>query len=422
MLSNAVLFLLGPYTMLCALSGFFLFRSCRRFVEVKASRWATALLFVTMTLTSSLVVWIGDNNFAMALPFYLTAFFFATKGDWLGQLTVGGIFFCFIMSVCAMTDSYLIPLRHPQLYDFLSRAIRPVVFGGFGLLVSRHAGAGPVRLPHRLWKLCAGLTLLPFVTLAVLILPTYWMPDSVSTNNLTLFQGVFILPLSLLVSVMLLHSILVLADYEQKAQAAALAGLRDVYYQSLQAEQQQVRALRHDLRNHLNAVLGLLERQETEKAQAYLAELTASSALQHSQRLCDNEIVNVVLASKCGEMARRGIRADLAVALPAQLPLADTDLCALLGNALDNAIEAAQKASDKTITLRCRAERGMFMLLVQNPLAGDERPDLRTTKKEKSLHGFGLVVMREITARYGGVMEAGPRGSLFELLLTIPLS
>ena len=142
-------------------------------------------------------------------------------------------------------------------------------------------------------------------------------------------------PLSLISSVVLLHSILILADYEQKAQAAALAEMREVYYQSLQKEQTQVRTLRHDLRNHLNTVLGLLEEKETQKAQEYLAKLTDSPVLRRSRRLCDNEIVNVVLTSKCEEMERLDIGADIKISLPEQLPFADTDLCALFGNALD---------------------------------------------------------------------------------------
>ena len=238
-MQNAFLFFLGPYILFVLLSGFFLYRTCLRFMEVKPVWWAKVMLFSAMTLSSGMVIWIGDNNFAMTFPFYIAAFFFATKGDWLGRLTVGGIFFCFIMSVCAMSDTYLIPLDRFNLHDMVSRMVRPVIFGIFYLTLHRQLKQQSVCLPHRLWKLCAGLTLLPLVTLSVLILPAYWMPESILIENLTLFQGMFILPLSLISSVVLLHSILILADYEQKAQAAALAEMREVYYQSLQKEQTQ---------------------------------------------------------------------------------------------------------------------------------------------------------------------------------------
>ena len=94
------------------------------------------------------------------------------------------------------------------------------------------------------------------------------------------------------------------------------------------------------------------------------------------------------------------------VSLPACLLISEVDLCALLGNALDNAMEAAEKSGNPVIHVRCRVEKGLFMLQVENALAGDETPDLATTKADKTAHGFGLPGMREIAQRYGGSLEA----------------
>lgn len=421
MFKYLTLFVFGSYILFVALNGFFLYRLCLGFTAVKETRWANILLFLTLMLTSGMVIWIGDNNFAMTLPFYMLAFLLATKGDLLGRITVGGVFFCFIMSVCAMTDTYLIPLDRFGYYDIAARLVRPLIFGLFYLAFYKQLKKTPVQLPHHLWKLCAGLTLLPFASLSVLILPAYWMPDSILLHNLNWFQGTVILPISLLASLVLLCSILVLADYEAKAQAVAFSEMREVYYQGLKREQTQVRTLRHDLRNHLNAVLGLVEQGKTEKARQYLLELADSQALHSSRRICENEIVNVVVSSKCEDMEQHGITADIQIVLPAMLSVADTDLCALFGNALDNAIEAAQKSEDKHISIRCKAERGLFMLRVENSLAGEIHTDLSTTKKDKKLHGFGLAGMREIVTRYGGFLEAAPTGKKFELLISIPV-
>lgn len=101
--------------------------------------------------------------------------------------------------------------------------------------------------------------------------------------------------------------------------------------------------------------------------------------------------------------------------------IAEMDLCALLGNALDNAMEAAEKSTDKTVRVRCRAEKGLFMLQVDNALAGDEKPDLSTTKKDKTAHGFGLLGMREIAKRYGGSFEVVAANGRFELVVCLPL-
>ncbi len=416
----ALFFLFGITLML--LNGALLFRLCRGFAALRQRRWAAPLLFITMALSSAMVIWIGDNNFAMTLPFFMAGFLAATQGDRLGRLTIASIFFCLIMSVCAMADTYLILLDELDLYTIGTRLARPVLFGLIVLLFHRRLPRESIQLPHHLWTLCAGLTSLPLAALAVLILPTHWMPESFLLHSLNLFQGLILLPTALVMALVLLRSILVLARYEQRAQAAALAESREIYYQGLRREQAQVRTLRHDLRNHLGAALGLLERDEAHKASQYLRELLDSPALCSSSQLCENEIANVVVSSKLREMESQGITADLRLSLPRSLPIADTDLCALLGNALDNALEATQRAEHKQILVRCKAEQGLFMLRVQNPLTGQEQPDLTTIKQDQGLHGFGLAGMREIAARYGGALEAGPSGSSFELLVSIPLS
>lgn len=420
MLHHFLLFVLGPFTVFMLLSGLFLFWFCQAFVALKVSWWARSVLFLTLALSASMVIWLGDNNFALTLPFYMAAFLASTTGDLLGRITVGSIFFCFIMSLCAMTDTYLIPIDRLGYYDIVTKAIRPLIFGISYLLFRRHLPATPVQLPHHLWKLCAGLTCFLMVTLSVLILPAYWMPDSILLHNFNWFQGTIILPMAFVGAVVVLCSILVLADYEKKAQAANLAKLREVYYQTLQQEQNQVRTLRHDLRNHLSTVLGLLERGDSQKARHYLQELTDSPALRRSHRICENEIVNVVIAAKLEAMEQYGILPDFQISLPSRLPIADIDLCALLGNALDNALEATQKAEIKKIVVRCKIEQGLFMLRVNNPLSGKVTSDLSTTKQDKAHHGFGLAGMREIVSRYGGALAAQAKGSQFELIVSIP--
>lgn len=237
---------------------------------------------------------------------------------------------------------------------------------------------------------------------------------------MALNQGMVILPFTLATSVVLLFAILALADHEALEEQVRLAGLREIYYQGVQRENQQIRTLRHDLRNHVMAVSGLLERGETEQALGYLEQITQSSALSGGSRLCDNEVANVVLTAKAKEMTQRGLKGVFQVSLPACLLISEVDLCALLGNALDNAMEAAEKSGNPVIHVRCRVEKGLFMLQVENALAGDETPDLATTKADKTAHGFGLPGMREIAQRYGGSLEASADHGRFELLVCLP--
>jgi len=401
-----------------AASGCFLYRLCLPFIQPRAGGIRRLLLAGTLGVSSGMIIWIGDLNLLYTLPIYFALFLLCTEGDWVGRLAVCAIFFCLEMTVCAILDTYV---RSSDLYDALTRLVRPVIFGGLWLALRRRLPPETVTLPRRLWKLVLGLALMPLCALASVVLLTYDKFDSPSIYGLSMNLGLAVLPFVLLTALVLLFAIMILADHERLEQAGRLANLREVYYQGLQREERQVRQLRHDLRNHLTAVQGMLEKGGTQRALAYLEEIAGSPALRGTRRFCENETANVVLASKAEEMERNGLEGDFAVSLPKELPIADTDLCAFLGNALDNAMEAASRAGDRKITVRCRVEKGLFMLRVENAISNEVSPSLETTKADKTAHGFGIPGMREIAARYGGTLDARSQAGRFELVACFPL-
>lgn len=239
-------------------------------------------------------------------------------------------------------------------------------------------------------------------------------------------MGLAVLPVVLLTSVVLLASYTLLAEHEALEQAGRLAALREVYYQGLQGQEDQVRRLRHDLRNHLTALQGLLARGQTKAADDYLKQLLDSEALHGRRRLCENETADVVLSAKAQAMEQAGVTARFGVSLPKDLPLAPTDLCALLGNALDNALEAARQTPEGWVSVRARADKGLLMLQVENSAPGlpvrEKNGRFATTKADKSAHGFGLAGMEEIARRCGGTLEAKAEEGRFALTVCIPLA
>ena len=405
-----------------AANGFFLYQLCRPFVQFRKGRLWWVLLFLTLTGSSGMVIWIGDPNLLYTLPVYFLLFLLCTKGDIVGRLAVCIIFFCLEMSVCALLDSYLQLLSGDDLYrwyDVATRLARPAVFGTLWLLLRRRFPAQQVRLSRRLWKLVLALAAMPLCALIAVVLLTFQKYESDAVSALALNQGLAVLPFVLVTSIVLLFAVLILADHERLEQSSRLAGLREVYYQGLRQQERQVRQLRHDLRNHLTVVQGLLEKGDAQGAAGYLDQLSGSPALRGGRRFCENETANVVLAAKAEIMERSGITADFAVSLPRELPMADTDLAALLGNALDNAIEGVEGTGEKRITLRCRVDKGLLMLRVENPVGTEINPDLATTKADKSAHGFGIPGMREIAERYHGTLEVGVADNQFTLVVCL---
>lgn len=399
------------------LAGAFIYRLMSPFICFRKGRLTRILLLLLYSGSCGMVIWIGDPNVLYTMLVFFPCFFLITRGQPAQRLALAMISFCYIMSVCAIIDSYVYRLDY---YDYIVRLLRPAIFGGIYFLFRKRLPAEPVSLSSGMWKLMLGLSAMPFFSLIAVVGMTYYRYESVLVDIISKNQGLAVLPVILLGSLLLLRAILALADYERLQSESRLSALRELYYQSLQREQTQVRTLRHDMRNHMAALHGLLERGETDKAAEYAEELLDSPALSGGRRICAHETVNAVLSVKLGELERLGIPADYQVSLPEKLSISDTDLCALLGNALDNAAEACAKAEKPDVRLRCRLDKGMLMLIVSNPLAGDEKPGLATTKSDSKNHGFGLPGMAEIARRLGGSLDVCIKDGRFELVACIP--
>lgn len=398
--------------------GLFVYLLTSPFVTFRKGRWPRLVLLLLYSGSCGMVIRIGDPNMIYTMLVFFPCFFLVTQGQFAHRLALAMIAFCYIMSACAMIDSYAYMAEG---YDYIVHLLRPVVFGGIYFFFRKRLPGEPVSLSSGLWKLMLGLAVMPFFSLVAVVGLTYYRYDSlvyiVSKN-----QGLAVLPVALLGSLLLLRAILTMADYERLQSESRLSALREMYYQGLQREQNQVRTLRHDMRNHMAVLQGLLDNGDTGKAEEYLRELLGSAALSGGRRICTHETANAVLSVKLGEMERLGIPADFQVNLPEKLDISDTDLCALLGNALDNAMEACTKVKTPDIRLRCRMDKGMLMLMVSNPLSGDEKPGLGTTKADGKNHGFGLPGMAEIARRCGGSLDTRTEDGRFELIACIPMS
>ena len=394
-----------------------------RFLTVKPALGWRVLLFVTLGGTTGMVIWIGDNNLLFTLPVFFAVFLLCTRGNRLGRAAVTMIFFCMILSVSAMIDTYANQMN--DWYDLFTRLVRPAVWGVLYPLVRRRLPEEPPRLPQRLWRLVAALAAMPMSALLAAVLVSHaWRYQSADAEMLARQMGLVLLPFVFLTALILLVTVRVLAHHEELEQARQLAGLREVYYQGLRREQEQVRALRHDLRNHLTVLEDCLERDDRERALCYLHEMAGAPALTGSRHFCENDTADAVLSAKAAAMEQRGVTPDFSVTLPRDLPLPDLDLCVLLGSTLDNAMEAAAGAEDKTVTLRAAADKGLFMLRCRNAYAGERRREngrFPTTKSDPDAHGFGLQSMEQIAGKLGGTMDASAADGVFDLVICIPI-
>lgn len=393
-----------------------------RFLRVRRARWARAAVLIACTVAVFNVVYVADAfNIMFFLPFFAAALWWGTEGSRSARFAMVLILYPMAMAFNAVLDN--VPLWFdtvPGWYYLFEYLLRTGFWGALALL-ARRAGDenGAPLLSRKLWLLLDLLALTPAAAVFVLVVyPSY---GRMSDQTVQMFQteALFVLPAAAASSAGLLYAVTVLSRHEALRRQEELWNLRSLYYQNLEQEQLQVRRLRHDMANHLQALSGLLD--TPEKARAYLDSLTDRPGLTASRRFCGNPVVNTVLAGKLARMEERGIEAGIAVELPERLPLSDPDLCALFANALDNAIEACEKMEGRgKIEVQAKTARGLFLVRVSNGTGESAPATLETSKPDKANHGYGLSIIREITERAGGSCEIIQHAGVFEVVVTVP--
>lgn len=394
-------------------------RSLVKLFAPQPKPWKRVLLYILLEIAITLPSWVGDENPILFFPFFMLGFLLLLTGEKLPKLVVGAVFFALLIPLNMLLDS-----RYwgDGMLCFILLG-KTLAWCALALFLSRLAPEGGLRLSKRLWILLGGLTLGPLMAMMSF---SIWGNNFQTDAEYQFYSAMLqrfsytILPFVMISALALLIAAVLLSRHEVLEQESKLAALREVYYAGLKQEQRGLRTLRHDLRNHVTALQGLLEQGKQTALSHYLADLAGSPALEGGKRYAQNETANVVLCSKASQMGLLELLPDFAVSLPEVLALSELDLCALLGNALDNAIEGAAAAEDKTIALRCRLEKGMFMLQVQNAIGGAVHADLSSTKADAKQHGYGLAGMREIATRHGGSLEAVAKDGRFTLLICFP--
>ena len=178
--------------------------------------------------------------------------------------------------------------------------------------------------------------------------------------------------------------------------------------------------------NHLTVLAALLKSGEGEEAVSYLGKLKEDLGVLAPRCWCGEPVIDAVLGAKAAVMEGLSIRFQADIHLRETIPLEGPELCALLGNLLDNAMEACAKVETglRQVRLRLQADRGLFILRLSNPCKGEVKRQgehLVTSKADTARHGIGTESVRAIVEEHGGSVEFTEKDGTFECMLYLPL-
>ena len=170
-----------------------------------------------------------------------------------------------------------------------------------------------------------------------------------------------------------------------------------------------MRRVRHDTANRLLTVKGYLSEGRIKEAEEYVDHLTGES-LPNLLRFVttDNPVFDAVVNAKMAICHQKGIDLFVKTSPEAARALSGKEEGVILGNLLDNAIEAAEKSKEKRISLIVEKKEAYVSLLVRNSIERSvlsENPNLVTTKGDARLHGIGLASVRSIVEKEQGMIQ-----------------
>lgn len=186
-----------------------------------------------------------------------------------------------------------------------------------------------------------------------------------------------------------------------------------------------MRGWRHDYHNHIQTLLALCE--DTERTKEYLWKLNDDLTSVDTVIKTGNVMVDAILNSKISLLKSKGISVNAKAIVPPELGVSEVDLCTVIGNLLDNAMEGVLRqpeGNERFIRVFIGILKEQLYISVYNSTGGKLKRNKNTyisTKTGKN-HGFGLISVDRIVKKYKGFINRQNEEGIFATEVLLPLS
>lgn len=192
------------------------------------------------------------------------------------------------------------------------------------------------------------------------------------------------------------------------------------YYEEVESMYAKMRGWKHDYRHHIQAMKVHAANGEYGEINKYLDQLDDDLTNVETVIRTGNRMTDAILNSKLSIAAEKQIQVKAEAKIPVSLSVTELDLCIIIGNLLDNAIEACMELPQDQRLIRIYMEiKGNFLYLsVLNTTAVKKKHNFQTSKGGG--HGFGLLRVDEIVKKYGGYIKRASEDEAFSTEVLLP--
>ena len=190
---------------------------------------------------------------------------------------------------------------------------------------------------------------------------------------------------------------------------------------ALRTDDESLRQFRHDYKNHMIVVNAYMENGDLEAARAYLQRVQEGIHPALQRFSTGNLAADAILNYKCGTAQDNHASLRFSGYIPPD-GIRDEDLCTVLSNLLDNAVEACGALPEKSvISVEGATKNGFFLLTVENPAPAPVDVS-RTSKQDRKNHGFGLKNVKRIVKKYNGQSSFSQENGIFIVSVRLELT
>jgi len=235
-----------------------------------------------------------------------------------------------------------------------------------------------------------------------------------------------------------------LAFEEENHQFQKQLAMQEIYHRELSGQLEERRKMTHDFRQQLYTISGFVEQllnstskdTHLEELQNYLNTLTAHTATQSNMitgAFSPNTAIDVLLQYYYFCAKSQDIHMDIRICLPQQQILSDVELCTVLGNLLENAVDACNRMPDKNksdyekhIAINSHETDGQWFVLLENTYDGiflrKNNRFLSRKDTNSKRFGIGLESVKDIIEKHNGCLDIYPKEAIFRVGITLPLN
>lgn len=261
------------------------------------------------------------------------------------------------------------------------------------------------------WRFIWLVPAMTYMIFYVKIVEDYWVKQAVQGKGDILFGILwsFITYMFFLVALeLLMQAYKGITAQEEARIITSQFQMQEGQYEKIIVSMEQTARLQHDWRHHLLTMNGFAENNDIANLREYLKELIPSYMFEGAGRVCENHIADAILQYYEAVGRKKGIELNICIDIPDKLAIADTDLCIIIGNLLENAMDACAEisAGKKYVEMKGSTAGKQLAIVLKNTYCGEiieDRNGYYSTKHEGA--GIGLSSVRSVVKKYNGIMK-----------------